>query len=281
MHEPGWLEPRLMRLERFMNEILADTSPERFGEVLCYPLFGGGKRIRPALVFAAFDAICPGADPEPAIAAASAVELVHTYSLVHDDLPCMDDDDMRRGRPTAHVVFGQAAAVLAGDALLTEAFSVLARAPWEAERRIEAVRILAQASGRLGMVGGQADDIGIGGKITSIEALERLHAKKTGALIAASASLGALAAGADPQQRAAIDRYGPLVGLAFQLADDLLDAEQDSGEDGPPSFVNLLGAERTRQRASELSSEARRAISGLPAPGALAAIARFAIERSV
>lgn len=281
MHRHDWLAPRLTRLDTFLQRALADAEPDRFREALEHPLFGGGKRVRPALVFAAFDAIRPEEDPEQALAAAAAVELVHTYSLVHDDLPCMDDDALRRGRPTTHIVFGEGAAVLVGDALLTEAFALLARAPWSAEVRIEAVSVLANAAGHRGMVGGQAKDIGLGGAIETLVSLERLHAEKTGALIAAAVVLGGLAAGAGPEQRDALARFGAQVGLAFQLADDLLDAEQDAGDGGPPSFVTLLGAEETRRRAQQLSISARKAITSLPAPAALEAIAQFTVDRSI
>jgi geranylgeranyl pyrophosphate synthase len=272
-----WLEPLLRRLEHALVGALEDAWPERFQEAVAYPVFGGGKRVRPALVFAAFDALRPGADPEPALAAAAAVELVHTYSLVHDDLPCMDDDDLRRGRATVHIAFGEGAAVLVGDALLTEAFAVLARAPWDAQTRIDAVRCLADAAGHRGMVGGQAADIGLGGATTSLEALLKLHAGKTGALIAAAVQLGGLAAGCTPEQRSKLAAYGAHVGLAFQLADDVLDADEDVGE--RPSFVALLGVAETSRRAQELVGKALAELQGLPSSDKLAALAHFMVDR--
>jgi farnesyl diphosphate synthase len=274
-----WLESRLRRLEHALVSSLEDAWPARFQEAVAYPVFSGGKRVRPALVFAAFDALRPDEDPEPAIAAAAAVELVHTYSLVHDDLPCMDDDDLRRGRATVHIAFGEGAAVLVGDALLTEAFAVLARAPWGAQTRIDAVRLLADAAGHRGMVGGQAADIGLGGATTTLEALQELHAGKTGALISAAVQLGGLAAGCTQSERERLARYGAHVGLAFQLADDVLDAGEDEGE--RPSFVSLLGAEETSRRARELVDQALAELSTLPSSQKLATLAHFMVDRRV
>ncbi|MEQ1568446.1 MAG: polyprenyl synthetase family protein [Myxococcota bacterium] len=274
-----WLEPRLSRLDAFLTSALADAWPPRFAEAVAYPVFGGGKRVRPALVFAAFEAVAGAVDPEPAIAAAAAVELVHTYSLVHDDLPCMDDDDTRRGRPTVHKRYGDGPAVLVGDALLTEAFAALARSPVAAELRIEMVRALADAAGHRGMVGGQAADVGLGGPVVELDALRRLHAGKTGALITAAAVLGGLTAGAAPEALGALERYGRAIGLAFQLADDVLDADQDSGDDGPPSFVRLLGVDATRAEAVALMEQASSEVRSLRRPDVLLAIARFVVDR--
>ncbi|MEQ1506767.1 MAG: polyprenyl synthetase family protein, partial [Myxococcota bacterium] len=232
-----WLAPRLTPLDAALAAATSDAWPDRFLEAVRYPLFTGGKRVRPALVFAAFDAVVPDADPGPAVAAAAAVELVHTYSLVHDDLPAMDDDDVRRGRPTVHKVYGDGPAVLVGDALLTEAFAVLARAPGlPAASRIAMVEALADAAGHRGMIGGQAADIGLGGPVVELEALTRLHAGKTGALIRAAAVLGALAAGAGGPTLDRLAAYGRAIGVAFQLADDVLDADEDA-EGAVPSFV--------------------------------------------
>lgn len=277
----AWLGPRLERLDRHLRAALSDAWPDPFGEALRYPVFGGGKRVRPALVFAAWDAVSGGADPEPAIACAAAVELVHTYSLVHDDLPSMDDDAVRRGRPTVHVVYGEGSAILVGDALLTEAFAILGRAALPAEVRIAMVTDLADAAGHRGMVGGQAMDVGLGGPVVDLAQLTRLHAGKTGALITAAAVLGARAASATDDVRGRIERYGRAVGLAFQLADDVLDADQDEGEHGPPSFVRLLGVDETRRRAASLVTEAIAEIDSLPRPEPLVAIARFVVERDV
>jgi geranylgeranyl pyrophosphate synthase len=275
----SWLEPRMSRLEEHLRAALSAAWPGRFAEALHYPLFGGGKRVRPAITFAACEAVDGEGRWEPALAAAMALELVHTYSLVHDDLPCMDDDDLRRGRPTVHKVYGEGPAVLVGDGLLTEAFAVLATAPHPAEVRVEMVRRLAVAA--RDMVGGQACDIGLDGPVTTVEALTRLHAGKTGALIAAASGLGALSAGAEPDQLARVEAYGRAVGLAFQLADDVLDADQDDHSEGPPSFVKLLGIEETRRRARALAAEAEALVAPLRHPGALVALARFTVDRSV
>jgi geranylgeranyl pyrophosphate synthase len=277
----AWLAPRLSRVDATLRQALVGCWPERLGEAMRYALFSGGKRVRPGLVLAAFDAVRPDADPEPALPAAAAVELVHSYSLVHDDLPAMDDDDERRGRPTVHKAFGEGAAILVGDALLTEAFVVLAGADVPAASRVAMVRRLGEAAGARGMVAGQGADIGLGGPVTGIDALTRLHAGKTGALLAASAALGGLAAGATAEQQEALERFGRSVGLAFQLADDVLDAAEAEDEQGPPSFVRLLGVDETRRRAEALAAEGLAAIGGLPRREVLAALARFVVEREV
>ncbi|MCA9492524.1 MAG: polyprenyl synthetase family protein [Myxococcales bacterium] len=260
---------------------VAGAWPERFAEALRYPIETGGKRVRPLLVLAAHEAVSDGAAPEPALHAAAAIELVHTYSLVHDDLPCMDDDDERRGRPTAHVVFGEAAAVLIGDGLLTRAFEVLTRAPIPADAVVACVAALSRAAGPEGMVAGQAADIGMGGPVTELEALTRLHAGKTGALLQCAAVLGGICAGASADQRAALERYGASVGLAFQLWDDVLDADEDAGDDGPPSFVRLLGVEETQRRARAMVEDAITAVAGLPRPAPLEALARSVVDRAI
>ena len=279
----AWLEPRRTALDEHLAARFASVWPTRFAKPLRYPVFAGGKRVRPALAFAAYGALAGRDAPlAPALPAASAVELVHTYSLVHDDLPAMDDDDERRGKPTVHVKFDEPTAILVGDALLTEAFAVLADGPVSAEVRIAQVAVLARASGHQGMVGGQVADIA--GHVEDLERLTKLHAGKTGALIAASCVLGGLAAGADAGAQEALQAYGRAVGLAFQLADDVLDADEDAGEDGPPSFVTLLGVEETRRRAQALVAEAVGSIEGLGSAEArapLVALARFTVERDV
>ncbi len=263
-----------------LQALFADAWPDRFRDVLRYPVFTGGKRVRPVLVLLAYEAVKgKGSDARSALPAAMAVELVHTYSLVHDDLPCMDDDDERRGRPTLHRAFDEGAAVLAGDALLTEAFRVVLGGDQRPEVQVEMVRRLSEAAGYLGMVGGQAADVGLGGPVETIDALVRLHRGKTGALIEVSSVLGGLSAGADPGQLALLQSYGRAVGLAFQLADDVLDADEDAQDDGPPSYVKLLGLEATQARAAELRDEALSACAGLPYGGGLAAMARFIVDR--
>jgi geranylgeranyl pyrophosphate synthase len=219
-----------------------------------------------------------GHDSPLAEAAAVAIELVHTYSLVHDDLPAMDDDDERRGRPTAHRVYGEGAAVLIGDALLTEAFVVLAE---QGPAAMPLVVELGRAAGHRGMIGGQALDIGMDGRIGDLDSLMKLHRGKTGALIRCAARMAGLAAGANAHSLQALTQWGEAVGLAFQMADDILDAEQDAGEDGPPSYVKLMGIEDTRDRARALLDEALAAVAGLPQPQMLQALARHAVEREV
>ncbi|MBX3713902.1 MAG: (2E,6E)-farnesyl diphosphate synthase [Lysobacter sp.] len=251
----------------------------------------GGKRMRPLLVYATGRML--GADDAALDAPASAVELIHAYSLVHDDLPAMDDDALRRGQPTVHVAFDEATAILAGDALQTLAFRQLADAPAPAEVRIAMVRELATASGALGMCGGQAFDIdatGHGGDI-GLRELERLHAMKTGALLRCAVRLGALAGGADASARAALDRYAEALGLAFQIRDDLLDIEADSatlgktaGKDvaqNKATFPALLGLDGSRARLAALSGTMTDAIAPFGEDAAtLAELARMVVERS-
>jgi geranylgeranyl pyrophosphate synthase len=278
----AWLDAGRAAFDAHLDGAFTDAWPAAFAEPARYPLFGGGKRVRPALVFAAYEAIQgPGCDLAPALPAAAAVELVHTYSLVHDDLPAMDNDSTRRGRPTLHVVYGDGLAILAGDGLLAEAFTTLAVAALPAEVRIALVADLADAAGYRGMIGGQAADVGLGGPIATAHALTRLHALKTGALLRASATLGGRCAGASPAQLDALARVGAEVGLAFQLADDLLDADQDAGEGGPPSFVKLLGADETRRLAEQTAARAIDAARALPHPERLVQLARYFVERTV
>jgi farnesyl diphosphate synthase len=250
----------------------------------------GGKRMRPLLVYATGRML--GADDTTLDAPASAVELIHAYSLVHDDLPAMDDDALRRGQPTVHVAFDEATAILAGDALQTLAFRQLADAPAPAEVRIAMVRELATASGALGMCGGQAFDIdatGRGGDI-DLRELERLHAMKTGALLRCAVRLGALAGDADASAHAALDRYAEALGLAFQIRDDLLDIEADSatlgktaGKDVAQSkatFPALLGIDGSRARLANLRDAMTDAIAPFGSDAAtLAELARMVVER--
>ncbi|WP_343226390.1 farnesyl diphosphate synthase [Luteimonas sp. S4-F44] len=250
----------------------------------------GGKRMRPLLVHATAAAF--GAAPAQADAPAVAVELVHAYSLVHDDLPAMDDDALRRGQPTVHVAFDEATAILAGDALQTLAFSVLAEAPLAAETRLAMVARLASASGALGMCGGQAIDLAAtgGGGARDIAGLERLHALKTGALLRAAVALGALAADVDATTRNRLDDFATALGLAFQIRDDLLDIEGDSATLGKTAgkdvaqdkatFPALIGADASRARLSELASRMREALAPFgDAAAPLAELGRQAIER--
>ncbi|MBP6750156.1 MAG: polyprenyl synthetase family protein [Xanthomonadaceae bacterium] len=250
----------------------------------------GGKRMRPLLVYATGALL--GADEDSLDAPAVAVELIHAYSLVHDDLPAMDDDALRRGQPTVHIAFDEATAILAGDALQTLAFQTLSEAPLPADTRIALVAELAQASGIAGMCGGQALDIeatGRGGAIALAD-LQRLHALKTGALLRAAVRFGAIAAQAPADARAALDRYADALGLAFQIRDDLLDVEADSatlgktaGKDAAQNkatFPALLGIDGSRARLAELAVTMHEAIAGFgERNGFLAELARQVVER--
>lgn len=264
----------------------SDTIPADLHEAMRYATLGGGKRLRACLVYATGTAL--GAAIETLDAPAAAVELIHAYSLVHDDLPCMDDDDMRRGRPSCHKAFGEATALLAGDALQTQAFAVLAVAlGLSAEARIRMVADLAHASGSLGMAGGQALDLKAGREAT-VAVLEERHGRKTGALIHASVRLGALAA--SPEVPQALDEYGKALGLAFQIADDVLDVEGEAlvvgktvGADaaaGKATFASILGVQEARRKARSLYDNALASLHFLGDNGGLlATIAHHAVER--
>ncbi len=271
-----WSAPRRTRVDALLLSRFAEASPDRLAQACQYPLSTGGKRIRALLSIAACEALRSPIRQDTLLAAA-AVEMVHGYSLVHDDLPCMDNDDERRGRPTVHRVYTEGEALLVGDAMLTEAFSMLCETTPALTGPL--VAELSSAAGHRGMIGGQAFDVGMAGPVTDIDTLLTLHRGKTGALIRAAVRMGGLVAGAEGSLLDALTRYGEAVGLAFQLADDVLDEEQDAGEDGPPSFIKLLGAEQTRARAEALALEAEQAIADLPAPEVLIALARYTVER--
>ncbi len=276
------------RAEDVLARVLPSTKtvPADLHEAMRYATLGGGKRLRACLVYATGEAL--GAAPEALDPAAAAVELIHAYSLVHDDLPCMDDDDMRRGRPSCHKAFGEAAALLAGDALQTQAFAVLATAETlPPQARIRMVEELARASGSLGMAGGQALDLKAG-PMATIAILEERHSRKTGALMHAAVRLGALAA--TPDIPSPLDDYGRALGLAFQIADDLLDVEgialvvgKTIGADaaaGKATFASVLGVHEARRRARGLYDDALASLQFLGDNGRLlAAIAHYAIER--
>src|SRR5689334_6359802 len=236
------------------------TPPESVHKAMRYSLFAGGKRIRPALCIAAAEAVSD--NPEGIESAACTLELIHTYSLIHDDLPAMDDDDFRRGRPTCHKVFGEAMAILAGDALLTLAFQVLAQIPCDDGRKVRLIEELAVASGAVGgMIAGQVHDIEGEGKHPNASLLEAIHHAKTGALLRASLRMGGFYAGADDEQLAALSCFGRHIGLAFQIVDDLLDVEQPSealgktaGKDARQrkiTFPAVYGLERSRAMAEQ------------------------------
>jgi len=270
----------------------ADTDPARLHTAMRYAVLGTGKRIRPVLVYAtgqAFDTPLERLDPS-----AVAVELIHAYSLIHDDLPAMDDDDLRRGRPTCHKQFDEATAILAGDALQALAFSVIAESQElavEPQRRIEMLRELAHASGSLGMAGGQAMDLAAVGSQLSLPDLEKMHLHKTGALIRASVRLGYLAAnGGDETIAARLDRYARCVGLAFQVHDDILDVEgetavigkpqgSDSGHN-KPTYPNILGMAEAKRTAQSLSDEAIASLDNLGAAAdTLRRLAEYIVRR--
>jgi geranylgeranyl diphosphate synthase, type II len=278
MDAQEYLEACLPRVDRALDAALprADASPARLHAAMRHLIFPGGKRLRPALALAAAQAV--GADASAALPAAVAVELVHVYSLVHDDLPCMDDDVERRGRPTVHVAFDEPTAVLAGDALLTAAFEALVSGagPADAAARTLAVRDLARAAGAAGLVGGQVDDLASAGG--SAAEIESVHARKTAALIAAAIATGARLAGASEAQLAALHSAGISAGIAFQITDDLLDADEDEGT----SLVRAIGEPAARERAQALLDHALAQIAGF-GPGAepLRALLRFVVSRKL
>ncbi len=275
-------------LERYLPD--DERMPQFLHKAMRYSVFAGGKRIRPVLVLAACEAV--GGRAEDVLPAACALEMIHTYSLIHDDLPAMDDDDLRRGRPTNHKVFGEANAILAGDALLTEAFNVLASATGcSVEVRLRVVQLIAQAAGCAGMVGGQVLDMESEGKQIDLPTLEYIHIHKTGALIRASLEAGALLGGADEATVKKLVRYGELAGLAFQIADDILDvigdqAEigKDVGSDaarGKATYVSLLGLPESKRRALELRDMALETLSDLGAAAEpLRQIVTYIVERT-
>lgn len=266
--------------------------PQRLYDASAWALFGGGKRLRPVLAVAAFEALGGGEDrPLDAILpAACAVEMVHAYSLVHDDLPCMDDDAERRGRPTVHVQFGEALALLAGDALLTEALRLVAdrrayRNSVPADEILDAAAALARASGWLGMVGGQSIDLGFEQPVLDEAALTFLHRRKTGELFRFATWAGGLLAGGTPSQVDALGEYGETLGLAFQISDDLLDELQDQTDRGTaasdtPSFPGLIGIEASRERAEALLERCNELLVGFDERAEpLRQLAWFAVHR--
>jgi len=280
------------RVEAQLEQRLSDRSviEPRLREAIHYSLFNGGKRMRPTLVYLAAE-FC-GASVAVADSAACAIEAIHSYSLVHDDLPAMDDDDLRRGKPTCHIAFDEATAILAGDALLTWAFELLSEpnAELQPAQQLRMVNALARASGDQGMVDGQAYDLNSVGKKLTLEQLRAMHAAKTGALINVSLELGALAADAKQEEREALRRYGDALGLAFQIKDDLLDIEGDTltlgkpqGSDrdrNKPTYPALAGIEQCRRWLEDLRQEAVSALEPFGTRSlALRALAEYVIER--
>jgi geranylgeranyl diphosphate synthase, type II len=288
-------------LERYLPA--PPDCPPQLAEALRYSLLAGGKRLRPVLTLAAADAVARG-HPEArglALPAACAIEMIHTYSLVHDDLPAMDDDSLRRGRPTTHVVYGEGVAILVGDGLLTEAFGLLARepavdSPAVEARKVRTIALIARAAGALGMVGGQALDLAAGVRSASgteadvADALRDLHSRKTGALIRAATCAGALMAGAADDIVAAIDRYAEDVGLAFQIVDDILDVEAASGTLGKTAGKDAMagkltypavhGLEASRRHAAQCVARAQATLAEAGLTGHLSEIAAWVQHRT-
>jgi len=280
--EAGYLRP------------LSGGEAVTLGEAMAYSLKAGGKRIRPVLCMLAAESV--GAEAACALSCATALEYIHTYSLIHDDLPAMDDDDLRRGKPTCHVVFGEGQAILAGDGLLTEAFTLLASdETLPPSRRVDALRVLGEAAGWQGMAGGQSLDLEgeqltRSGSSVGLAQLQVIHRLKTGALLRASLELGAVAAHATPEQRAALREAGEALGLAFQIRDDILDATATEAEMGKrvgkdegrgkityPLLLGLTGARAALQEATE---RALCLLQTLPCPSSLSALAKHLAERS-
>jgi farnesyl diphosphate synthase len=288
----AWVAQHQTRIEATLAHALppADIAPQRLHEAMRYAVLDGGKRVRPLLAYAAGE--LSGADLGKVDLAAAAVELIHAYSLVHDDLPAMDDDALRRGKPTVHVEFDEATALLVGDALQSLAFETLASTSLGMPAaQVDMLHLLAQAAGSRGMAGGQAIDLANVGKLIDLTELEFMHIHKTGALIRASVLLGAACGNLDPATRAALDHYAKCIGLAFQVVDDVLDAEastatlgKTAGKDaanGKPTYVSLLGVARARALANELRADAQAAL--LPcgdAASRLLALADFVVERA-
>ena len=277
-------------LQRYLPD--EDSMPQELHTAIHYSVFSGGKRIRPILCLAALEAC--GGDIATAMPTACALELIHTYSLIHDDLPAMDNDDFRRGKPTCHKVFSEAMAILAGDALLTEAFVLLSRAEkvrLPAERRLAVIQEIAHAAGMAGMVGGQALDMLAETAEPDLDALEQIHRRKTGALIEAAVKTGAILAGAGEEKIKAVERYGASIGLAFQIADDILNVEGDSavmgkstGSDaarGKVTYPSLLGMDRAKALLAKSVDEAMYSIALFDARALpLRVIARYVMERN-
>ena len=286
-----WLQAGSARAEAALDLRLdsAQLLPQRLHEAMRYAAQGGGKRIRPLLVFAAGE--LGNANPKVLDAAAAAIEMIHAYSLVHDDLPCMDDDDLRRGRPTVHKAFDEATALLVGDALQTKAFEVLVGTQGAAEMRLSLIGELSKASGSLGMAGGQAIDLESVGQKIDLAALKQMHAMKTGALLSCAVRMGAIAAELDKTAVNQLTQYSTALGLAFQVVDDVLDATADSqtlgktagkdAADDKPTYVTLMGLEYAQSQAKELQALALDSLAPFgPKADALRALARLVVERT-
>jgi len=288
----AWMGGVQARIETVLARALpaASVAPARLHEAMRYATLEGGKRVRPLLAFAAGEV--SAAAPERLEIAAAAVELIHAYSLVHDDLPCMDDDILRRGKPTVHVEYDEATALLVGDALQSLAFQLLSESKLadDPRRQLEMVKTLALAAGSRGMAGGQQIDLEATGKALDLPELEFMHIHKTGALIRAAVMLGFSCGTVAQEERHRLDRYAKAVGLAFQVVDDVLDHDastatlgKTAGKDskqGKPTYVSALGVARARSLAEELRAEAQAALSGIGAPARrLGELADFIVLR--
>lgn len=294
----AYLRAKRHEVNAYLDRVVPpeDHDPQTLHRAMRYSLFAGGKRLRPVLAIAAAEAV--GRDehsPKGILPLAGALELIHTYSLIHDDLPAMDNDDLRRGVPTCHRVFGEAMAILAGDGLLTLAFELLSREEFRraatAGRASRIVEELSRAGGSLGLVGGQAVDIESQGKPLDLPTLQDIHARKTGALIRAAVRAGGIFAGAEGENLEALTRYGEEVGLAFQVVDDLLDLGGDSEKLGKrvggdqrkakQTYPALLGAQAAKEQTYEMLDRALKAVEGLgERADPLRALARFVVERT-
>ncbi|XHS78427.1 polyprenyl synthetase family protein [Burkholderiaceae bacterium UC74_6] len=289
-HFEQWVRRALDQVEQSLDAHVPADSPAGLGEAMRYSVLGGGKRLRALLVLAACEAV--QGQTEAAMRAACAVELIHAYSLVHDDMPCMDDDVMRRGKPTAHVQFGEAQAMLAGDAMQALAFEVLTPdAGVEPALQARLCSLLARSAGHAGMAGGQAIDLAHVGKSLDEATLRDMHRRKTGCLLQASVMMGAACGPISPAASEALSQYGAALGLAFQVVDDILDVTQDSavlgktaGKDldaNKPTYVSIMGLDSARVLAQQLRDEAHRALaaSGLTHTASLALLADMVVER--
>ncbi|HEY2663020.1 MAG TPA: farnesyl diphosphate synthase [Candidatus Binataceae bacterium] len=291
----AYLHNRAATIERALSQSVPEPAgpAARLFESMRYSLLAGGKRLRPVLALASCEAV--GGKTDAALGLACALEMIHTYSLIHDDLPCMDDDDLRRGRPTNHKVYGDALATLAGDALLADAFKILASSRPRASSPVtvlEVVAELARAAGSAGMVGGQVIDIESEGQDLDISRLEHLHARKTGALFVAAVRGGARIGGASPSQLERLTVYSRALGLAFQVIDDILDCEatteqmgkrtQKDGALGKATYPSLMGLEQSRGLARDLNSRALEALGSFDhRADPLRALASFVVERNL
>jgi farnesyl diphosphate synthase len=292
-----WSQQQLAAVEQSLSLWVPADAPADLGQAMRYAVLDGGKRLRPLLVLASMQA-CAGTKPEPWMAeagmrAACAIELIHAYSLVHDDMPCMDNDVLRRGKPTVHVQFGEAAALLAGDALQTLAFELLAPEHSDVPDQVQArlCGLLAKGAGHAGMAGGQAIDLASVGQTLTLDQLRRMHRCKTGALLETSVQMGAVAARADAQAMGSLLKYGQALGVAFQVVDDILDVTADTAvlgktagkdaDNNKPTYVSLLGLDQARQQAQSLAAQATQALaeSGLADTHALQALADWVLKR--